>query len=96
MKEFTGDEPRDGEEKSDQCDSCQFETTALHRYVGARGFAEKQDAAWLCTLCWSTMTGTAHAYPEQYRESGVVLKTICYVGNTILAAIKEKKDAPAI
>lgn len=45
---------------------------------------------WLCRLCASTLAGNAYDYPEQYQGQAAVLKTICYVGNTILAEVKKK------
>lgn len=82
------------EEKPAECDCCQFKTEQLVAYGTTRG-SPKQPCPdkWLCDLCASTMTGTAHEYPEQYAEGNAyeVMRTICFVGNTVLAAIAASK-----
>jgi hypothetical protein len=82
-------------EKSEECDSCGFRTEALIAYPVRRNFPKESAPKWLCDLCASTMAGNAHEYPEQFREgrAGDVMKTICFVGNTILAAIASARDA---
>lgn len=41
-----------------------------------------------CSLCASTPTLNAHRYPGRY-EGADVMKTVCYVGNVLLAALKK-------
>jgi hypothetical protein len=66
-----------------ECCCCGFETEALTDY-GYRS----DDPKWCCDLCASTMASRAHEHPDQFRGQEHVLKAVCYVGNTILAAIK--------
>jgi len=83
------------EEKPDECECCGFKTEAITAYRTNRNFPKGPcPDKWLCNLCASTMAGTAHEYPEQYFEgrAGEVLKTICFVGNTILAAIASARE----
>jgi hypothetical protein len=78
--------------KPDECDSCHFETRALVKYddriAGLRD--PSKTTAWLCALCAETLAGNAYRYPDQYRESGNVMRTVCYVGNVILEALKSR------
>lgn len=79
-------------EKPEECDSCHYKTAALTRYddriAGLNG--RDKETAWLCKLCASTLAGNAYRYPEQYRDSGNTMRTICYVGNVILDALTSK------
>lgn len=79
-------------EKPGCCDSCEFETSELIAYPVRRNFPKESEPKWLCDLCASTAAGSAHEYPEQYGESAQVLKTICYVGNAVLAAIASARS----
>lgn len=71
-------------EQPAECCCCGFETEALADY-GYRG----DDPKWCCELCAGTLTSRAHSHPEQFRGQEHVMKTICYVGNVILKAIRE-------
>lgn len=77
-------------EKPEECECCRFETMDLKEYDSARNFPQKPDETkWLCQLCANTMTGAFADYPQQHdRDALEVMKTICHVGNAILAAIK--------
>lgn len=79
-------------EKPEECQSCGFKTSALKGYPDMRGYPnhEQNEDKWLCKLCAGTSAGNVLSYPEQYMESGEVLKAVCYVGNVILRAIEEK------
>jgi len=78
-------------EKPDECEGCYFPTKALKQF-------DKRDAVgmheghkkWLCDLCASTETGTALDYPRQYEGQQATMRTICYVGNVILEALKKR------
>ncbi len=48
--------------------------------------------AQLCDLCGATPAGNAHLYPRNNNGDHQVLKTVCYVGNTILKAIGTDED----
>ena len=80
-------------EKPEECECCEFKTAELKAYRSDKNFPQERDEKkWLCDLCASTMTGAFHDYPEQHdRDSLYVMKTVCYVGNAIIAAIKTTK-----
>lgn len=86
-----------GMSEEKECSSCGITGIELTEYPH-RGnqfrtdVTEESKTILLCKLCASTAAGTATQYPAQYRESYAVLQTICYVGNLILLAIKEKKS----
>lgn len=69
------------------CDSCQFPAEGMKEYPMGPG-RHSGKTKLLCTLCANTMAGTAVSYPEQFRETQVVMQCICFVGNTILEAIR--------
>lgn len=80
------------DEKSEECDSCGFETTDLKEYPH-RGERSRHSPTtmWLCFLCAHTPASNAYIYPSQYEGQHAILRTLCYVGNEILKAIKEIK-----
>jgi hypothetical protein len=61
---------------------------SLRSYAYSRGFPHSHESRLLCQLCAGTMSGNAEEYPEQFRGHDNVMKTICYVGNAILQALK--------
>lgn len=73
--------------QANSCDSCDFETTELKQYE-QHDVRMKMVKVWLCELCASTPAGNALEYPDQFRGQAETLKTICFVGNTLLAAIE--------
>lgn len=76
--------------EEDECDSCGFQgpTEAYpRRNHKLGGGGDKR----LCVLCAGTHAGNALEYPDQY-PNAEAMRTICYVGNVILKAIKDKKD----
>lgn len=80
----------EGTEKPEQCESCQFETDAIKAYRTTRNFPRGPcPDKWLCDLCASTIAGNAHEYPEQFPGTHDVVRTICFVGNAILAEIRK-------
>lgn len=79
-------------EKPEDCDSCHYETPRLTRYADrVAAISMGGRVLWLCPLCAETLAGNAARWPEQYRDRGDVLRTICYVGNVILDTLKSKK-----
>jgi hypothetical protein len=73
-------------EKPEECDCCQYETDALESYRSH----SQADGRWLCALCAGTTTSTCDEYPENHDPDKVeIIKTICYVGNAILDALKK-------
>lgn len=79
------------DEKPDDCECCQSPNVELKFYEKSRfGRPQGDDSKgnWLCVLCASTMAGNAYEYPGQYRDgrSGDVMRTMCFVGNAVIAA----------
>src|SRR6185436_17441496 len=78
-------------EQPEECQSCNFPTKDLTRYdvfpLSSRGKAGVKHK-WLCELCASTMAGTACEYPEFYPDVNLY-GTVCFIGNTILKAIRD-------
>jgi len=80
-------------ERPEECECCGFETKALDAYqVGGMGYREPKRDAWYCLLCASTMTSNAHYHHSNYygTDTVLILQTICYVGNAIIAALEER------
>ena len=81
--------------KSEECDSCGWETTALietDAYARTPGHGpftpnEEKTWAWLCEVCRSTNAGNAYRFPRQY-ENKEVLATIAWGINYLAAAIR--------
>lgn len=71
-------------ENPGECESCHYETPAL-TYCADRILR----SIWLCDLCAGTLAGNAAKNPVAYPHADV-LRTICYVGNVILAEIRRK------
>jgi hypothetical protein len=89
-------EPKDEAkpEKPDACDCCRFETTALTFFEPIGAGSLDTTGRWLCELCPSTYASTMDQYKHlKYLESNEVMKTICYVGNAILKAIRDQRVA---
>lgn len=72
----------------EQCDCCKFPAkTKKYQKDSSRdnpspGFMN------ICDLCAHTSAGNTVEYP---RDNQDVLRTICYVGNAILAEIRKQK-----
>jgi hypothetical protein len=76
-------------EKPEECECCGFKTSALKEYQSLKNFP-LDEKKWQCELCAGTMTGSFSDYPKQHDPDTLcVMKTICYVGNAILAEIKK-------
>ncbi len=90
--------------KPEECECCGFETAALKPYPETRYRFSREDTSqrethkWLCLFCASTMAGSADEYPEQFSagHAGTILKTICFVGNAILARLDELPSDAAL
>jgi hypothetical protein len=70
----------------EECNSCSYETAALTRYDSMKTGGEPR---WLCQLCAGTLAANALEYPHHFTDGGVILQTICYIGNAILDAIRK-------
>lgn len=77
-------------QKSEECDCCQFTTTELTEFPMGLGSRTPNEPMWLCELCANTPASNAYQYPGRY-DDHEVLKTLCYVGNAIIAAVKASK-----
>lgn len=79
-------------EEPEDCDCCHFDGMPL-KWYRPNLMARQKEGKWLCNLCASTMTGTYYDYPEQHDgDSLTLMKTVCYVGNAILLAVKWKES----
>lgn len=76
--------------KIDKCDCCQFESVLVTRYTSQ--FPGEPSEAWYCDLCAGTITSRPTSGQSDY-ERKVILKTICHVGNAIIAALKHPPTA---
>lgn len=70
-----------------ECDSCHYHTT-LEEYESQ--LIPKGKPKLLCFLCANTAAGTAIDYPNFYPDKNT-MRTVCFVGNVILDAIKGMK-----
>ena len=77
------------DQQPEECHSCSYETTALTRYEHTTRQGEPH---WLCELCAGTLASSALEHPHHYSDGGATLKTICYVGNVILDAIRKAAE----
>ena len=86
----------DDHEKPAECECCGFATASLLKFDRLHGdhgddFLLCKGVAWYCDLCASTMASNALRYALQYsNDTRVMLKTVCYVGNAILDALRQK------
>ena len=86
--------------KSEECDSCGWETDALTEtdaYARTPGHGpftpdEEKTWAWLCEVCRSTPAGTAYLYPRNY-ENHEVLSTTAWGINYLADKIDGGRDA---
>ena len=68
-----------------QCESCGF-TTEVKRYENDLPSHPREGN--MCEVCANTPAGNAFLYPANHLDNADTLKTIAYVGNMILKAIK--------
>lgn len=83
--------------KPEECHCCGFETEFLSKFIsettiGGGGKVLNDVEFWFCDLCCSTVASASHRYPGHYPDHAS-MKTTCYVGNVILAALG-KPDKP--
>ena len=72
-----------------ECNSCSFKTDVEEYPNCSIRMAQKTMA--LCALCAGTLAGNAYEYPDHYPDR-YVLQTICYVGNAILAELRQGRS----
>lgn len=88
-------------DKPEQCFCCGFETDKLTLYANiettlAGGGKTRRDDFWYCDLCAQTAASNLSRYPAVTPSASEVLRTICYVGNAILAAIAADQPEDAV
>ncbi len=71
----------------DECESCSWPTEKLNE---AHGGLDRSDKVWMCDVCYSTLVGNAYLYPNQYRDSAVILRTIAVCTNMVLAKLEDR------
>jgi hypothetical protein len=77
-------------EKPDECGCCGFKTPELKEFASQFGFP--QQSFWYCALCSGTVASRAHREQGFMSHEGrMILQGVCYVGNAILAVLKERK-----
>jgi hypothetical protein len=79
--------PRVGDTFCGLCDGCRFWPVALTAYFRV-GAPDQLD--WLCRLCAHTPSWTRATVPHSLALRAI-LRTICYVGNAILADLSTSK-----
>lgn len=77
-----------------ECDCCGYETKKLRKFENmdttiAGGGKTRKDTFWYCDLCCSTPASNYDRYPNQSPSNTQVMKTICYVGNVLLAVLRK-------
>lgn len=75
------------------CDSCDFQITELFKTTGLTKENERFDVH-LCKVCFQTYLARPTMYPNAryYQEHEPLFKSIAYLGNMILKAIKEQQN----
>lgn len=86
-------------EKPEACHCCGFETDKLTLYANvettlAGSGKTRRDDFWYCELCANTSSSMFSRHPNVTPSSSEVMRTICYVGNAIIAAIAERPTSP--
>lgn len=90
-------------ENPGECECCGFPTQDLTLYEnqlttiagGGRGQTRRDDF-WYCELCASTMASTYHRYPDQTPSGSDVLRSVCRVGNIILATLRNAEPQATV
>lgn len=75
----------------DHCGACSFKTRKLNKFEAPPCTSNGYKTFYFCDLCFCTMASNSAIYPDQYKESGETMRTVCHVGNAIIAAIKSKR-----
>lgn len=76
-------------EKPAECPCCEFPTEALKLHYATDSIGKFEGRQnWLCDLCSATMAGKTVDRPMTYEGQVETLRTVCYVGNAILAKLQ--------
>lgn len=81
--------------KPDTCDCCDYPSEYLTRYDNMYGNEGPEGQTyWYCGLCAGTETSAISRYrrPDN-TDVFKVMRTICYVGNGIIDAIRDVRSA---
>jgi hypothetical protein len=77
------------------CDSCSYEAKDLKSYSRPMGSKANLKEAKFCDACAGTLAGNVFWYPDHYDDNGV-LRSVAYVTNMILDAIKATTNTPKV
>lgn len=86
-------------EKMDQpacCECCGYPSKFLTRYEHLHGDRMNPNGGtcWYCGLCAGTETSSTSRYPSLHTPDVIRnMKTMCYIGNAIIDAIREKSQS---
>lgn len=81
------------ENESKECQNCGAEVSEINDYNIIDFPAKKENGdniIRMCKLCASSQSGNVGIYPWTELSNNQVAQTICFVGNEILKAIKER------
>ena len=102
MSENTPDRPLDPMSKAEAegrlCDSCNYYPVDTKPYTfspgSLRAFREgrEPEKRRYCEICAETMVSSAHQYPDQYRETGEILRTIAWSHNRQMDEFRGGRD----
>lgn len=84
--------------KPDTCDCCDYPSEYLTRYDNMHGRDTPPEGVtvWYCGLCAGTETSSMDRYlgPDaDDRRMFKVMRTMCYIGNGIIDAIRDVRSA---
>lgn len=78
--------------KPAECNCCQFVTTRLIAFNNLIPDTVSS-SAWYCELCSGSMASMISHFPRLYEsDTREILKSMCYIGNTILERIQKLED----
>lgn len=80
------------EPKQGKCEACGYETEVREFKIYNGPGREADRPADFCKVCSNTSIASAVEYPSQHIEDATILRTIGYVTNMILDAIKKSQQ----
>lgn len=70
----------------EECEVCGWPLAGQGEHVSRAPTAAGMHAVHVCRLCWAIGTARLAHYPERYdAAAGLVIRAVCYVGNTALS-----------
>ena len=80
-------------ENPGECAACGWETDELFEVQNMRidrgPFSEPKHWTWHCQVCYSTLAGNVHNYPEQHPDQTAIASILAWGINYLAALIKE-------